>query len=260
MSAPAALACAAAAVVIGLPVVAAAAQLEARHTAAAAADAAALAAADAAAGWIDAEPCAVAGEVATAHGGTLVSCAVDASSGAARLRVASAAPIRAEGRARAGPEPLPAPGAGAATGWVWPAATRTVSQEFHDGLAIDLDVPSGSALASPNAGVVVFAGPDGGGIPAPCQANPGWWRGPNVSVVIRHLVDGVAIYSSHNHVAPGSPESLGVRVGTPVAAGQQVARAGMSGCTSGPHTHFTMSSTPTNAFPDLNPFDYLGQP
>ncbi|QYM77101.1 M23 family metallopeptidase [Leucobacter luti] len=263
MSASVVAACAAAAVILGLPVVAAAAQLEGRHRVAVTADAAALAAADAATGWIDADPCTVAGEVAAGAGAELVSCVVTQSTGEARVVIArGTAALRAEGRARAGPVPLP-PGddsAAGESGWVWPAATREVSQGLHDGLAIDLSVPAGAELTSPRAGVVVFAGQDGGGIPEPCRANPGWWRGPNVTVVVRHSVAGQAIYSSHNHVAPGSPERLGIRAGSLVGPGQAVALSGMSGCTSGPHTHFTLSSTPTNTHPDLNPFEYLGPP
>lgn len=262
MSAPAVIACAAAAVCLGLPVVAAAAHLENQHRAGVTADAAALAAADALIGWSEAEPCDLAAEVAAAAGGEVAECAADSRTGEATVRVVlSAGPLRLEGRARAGPPPGSGSEApGAENGWVWPAAGRALSQGLHDGFAIDLDVPADGVLVSPNRGTVVFAGPDGAGMPAPCRTNPEWWRGPNFTVIVRHDLPGRAVYSSHNHVAPNSPGLLGIQAGSPVRAGQPVALAGMSGCTSGPHSHFTLASSPTNAFPDLNPFDYLGGP
>lgn len=262
MSAPAVVACAAAAVCLGLPVVAAAAHLERQQRADVTADAAALAAADALAGWSDAEPCELATEVVAATRGTIAACETDSMTGEARVRVTIGAAItRAEGQARAGPAVRIGGAEPSETGgWVWPAARRAVSQGLHDGLAIDLDVPAGGVLLSPRDGVVVFAGPDGAGIPEPCRVNPGWWRGPNSTVIVRHDVAGQTVYSSHNHVAPQSPGLLGIQPGASVRAGQPLALAGMSGCTSGPHSHFTLASSPTNAFPDLNPFDYLGSP
>ncbi|SJN11325.1 putative peptidase (putative secreted protein) [Leucobacter sp. 7(1)] len=262
MSAPSAVAVAAAAILLGLPVVAAAAHLEGKHRAAVTADAAALAAADALTGWADGEPCALAAEVAAAAQADLRECEVNQGTGEARVRVtAGSAPVRAEAGARAGP--LPPPNAGVspgAEGWVWPAAVRAVSQGLHDGFAIDLAVPAGAQLLAPARGVVVFAGADGAGLPEACRVNPEWWRGPNFTVIVRHdRPDGV-VFSSHNHVAPGSSAGLGIFPGVAVAAGQPLAAAGMSGCTSGPHSHFTLATTPSNAFPDLNPFDVLGTP
>ena len=262
VSAPALLGCAAAALCLGLPVAAAATHLEASHRAAAAADSAALAAADAASGWIAGDPCTLAHAAAEAHGAEIVSCEVDLPAADARVtarvaeipgaRVASAHAAGAGLGARAGPV--------AANGWAWPSSARGVTQGFHDGLAIDLAVSADGALFAPYDGTVVASGPDGAGIPTACTLSPGWWRGPNVTVMMRHEYEGRVLYSSHNHVAPGSPERAGVTAGSRVRAGQQVASAGMSGCTSGPHTHFTLSTHPGNAFPDLNPYDYLGEP
>ena len=105
MSGPAVLGCAAAALILALPVMTVSAHLEARHRAAGAADAAALAAADAAAGWIDAEPCAIAGEVADSAHARLTSCTVDAERAEAAVTVHIATPITVvSGRARAGPD------------------------------------------------------------------------------------------------------------------------------------------------------------
>ncbi|WP_125098695.1 M23 family metallopeptidase [Leucobacter chromiireducens] len=257
MSAPAAFACAAAALCLGLPVLAAANHLEAQHRAAAVADAAALAAADATSGWVAATPCELAEAVAHAQGGGLVRCDVETGLGEARVEVELAARLgTVTGRARAAP-PGPQREEGSSA-WVWPAAGRGVTQGLHDGFAIDLDVPLGGALLAPRAGTVVAAGPDGGPVPAACRAQPEWWRGPNVTVIIRHDDAGQPRYSSHNHVAPGSSAELGIAPGSRVRAGQAVARAGMSGCTSGPHSHFTIASTQRNAYPDINPFELLG--
>ncbi|MFV0432375.1 MAG: M23 family metallopeptidase [Leucobacter sp.] len=268
MSAPALIVCSVAVLGIGLPVVAASAHLEAQRYAAAAADAAALAAVDAAQGWIAGEPCALAAEVAGSMEAEIVRCDLEAGGAEARIVARVSAHLWSrEAAARAGVQ-ADAPVAGGAGergqvgpgGWAWPSAVRGITQHFHDGLSIDLEAPTGSALYAPYDGVVVMAGFDGGGVPAPCVANPSWWRGPNASVMIRHEYRGRVLYSSHNHVAPGSPQRWGVVVGSRVAAGQRVADAGMSGCTEGPHTHFTLSSRPSNAFPDVDPFDYIGQP
>ncbi|WP_053384729.1 M23 family metallopeptidase [Leucobacter celer] len=266
MSAPALLACAGAAFCLALPVIVASSQIEAEHRVAAAADAAAIAAADALGGWIDAEPCEVAHEVVAALEARLLRCLTDAVYAEARVEVELTAPLGvAEAAARAGPGA--ASGVDAApdgpvgsNGWAWPSDARAVSQGFHDGLSIDLAVTGEGALYAPYAGVVVLAGPDGGGVPEPCLAQPEWWRGPNFSVVIRHEYRERVLYSSHNHVAPASPQRFGLTPGSRVRAGQRVATAGMSGCTSGPHTHFTLSSSPVNAHPDIDPFAYIGPP
>ncbi|MGJ0203130.1 Rv3654c family TadE-like protein [Leucobacter sp. gxy201] len=264
MSTPAALSCALAVLVLGLPVLSAGAHLEARHRAAGAADAAALAAADAVNGFLVAEPCEVAAEVAAAVGTSIYACDVDALRGEARVTVRIGTVLGGVlARARAAPEAGPAivlAGVPGANGWAWPSGARAVTQGHHDGTAIDLAVGDDGLLYAPYDGTVVRVGGDGGGVPAACRSNPEWWRGTNHTVVIAHDVAGRKVYSSHNHIAPGSPESLGVRAGSPVLAGQAVAAAGMSGCTSGIHSHFTLSSTPSNASADIDPYEYLGPP
>ncbi len=147
-----------------------------------------------------------------------------------------------------------------ANGWAWPSHMRGVTQGFHDGYSIDLVSETGGGLYSPYDGVVMTAGGDGGGIPGVCVANPLWWKGENSTVIIEHKYQGLTLYSSHNHVEPGSPQSLGITAGTAVRAGQTVARSGMSGCTSGPHTHFTLASSNRNYNPDINPYLYIGNP
>lgn len=265
MSAPALLACAAAALCLGLPVLAASGHLEAKHRAANVADAAALAAADAASGWVagDIEPCALAEKIAVAAGASIVSCSLDPAVAGARVVVRTGAPIVAEAKAYAAAESREIwadTGTVGENGWAWPSNVRGITQGFHDGLSIDLAVAGEGTLYAPFDGVVIMAGPDGGGMPDPCRAQPGWWRGQNYTVLIRHEYQGAVLYSSHNHVVPDSSQQLGIVPGTRVVAGQAVAEAGMSGCTSGLHSHFTMSTKPVNAYPDLNPFAYIGSP
>lgn len=258
MSAPALLGCVAAALCLGIPVMAAGSHLVSAQRVTGAADAAALAAADSLTGWLAAEPCDAAAEVARGAGAHLKRCTPDPALGEVRVVLTVHTPIGAvEARARAGGVPPETPATGR---WVWPATAGGVSQGFHDGFAIDLSAPKGSALFAPYDAVIIAAGPDGGGMPRECRDNPGWWRGENETVMMRHDFDGRAIYSSHNHVSGGSTAALGLTVGSRVRAGQPVATAGMTGCTSGPHTHFTLSTRPENTLPDLNPFEFFGPP
>ncbi|MFD5600791.1 M23 family metallopeptidase [Leucobacter sp. NPDC058333] len=137
---------------------------------------------------------------------------------------------------------------------------RGISQGFHDGFSIDLVSATGGALYAPYDGIVLTAGGDGGGLPGVCAANPSWWHGENSTVIIQHNYQGLTLYSSHNHIELGSPASVGITVGAAVRVGQTVARSGMSGCTSGPHTHFTLATTARNYNPDVNPYPYIGNP
>lgn len=247
---------------LGLPIIAGATQLEADQRAAGMADAAALAAADAENGWIEGEPCTVASEVALAGGAELLKCEIVQGDAVVTARVA--APLGArEAAARAGPSGIPeqdeAIGDGAA-GWVWPSGVRGITQTYHDGLALDLAVSSGGELFAPFDGVVVIAGPDGGGVHASCEAHPDWWHGPNQVVLLRHEYRGAVLFSSVNHLEPGSSLIYGVIPGAKVVAGQRLGTAGLSGCTSGPHTHFTLSTQASNTAANLDPGDYIGRP
>ncbi len=263
MSAPATLVCAAAAICLGVPIIAASSHLEASHRAAGAADAAALAAADSAAGFLAGDPCDLAGAVTSAMSSELVSCELDPALADARVKVVADGPLGAvAASAHAGPPPSSAMPGGAigANGWAWPSSEPGITQGFHDGYSIDLRAVEGSPLYAPYDGVVVAAGTDSDGPPEKCVAEPSWWHGPNHTIIIRHSYRGEVLFSSHNHVAPGSTDAFGLSPGTAVRAGQPVALAGMSGCTSGPHSHFTLSTTPSNAFPDVNPYLYIGGP
>lgn len=101
---PVMLACAAVAVLCGVPVLLAAGLIDADRRAAGAADAASLAAADALAGRLEGEPCAVAARVAAAAGATLIECLSEPASGEARVRIEIETALGVAGsRARAGP-------------------------------------------------------------------------------------------------------------------------------------------------------------
>lgn len=146
-----------------------------------------------------------------------------------------------------------------ANGWAWPTGTKSINQGFHSGgLWVDLGSAGGGPLYSPYDGVVTstdrltF-------IPGVCRANPGWWRGPNQIIRIRHVYKGKTIYSQHHHMATGSPAKFGLRPGVRVTAGQQVGNEGMTGCTSGPHVHFGMG-TSDSYMANINPFVYIGRP
>lgn len=260
MSGPVLVGCVAAALCLGVPVLAAGSHLVTAQRVTGAADAAALAAADAVTGWLEAEPCEAAAEIARSVHASVERCDVDRAAGEAKVVLSIRTPIgQVTARSRAGGVALE-PANGGSGGWTWPAAATGVAQGFHDGLAIDLSAPLGSPLFAPYDGTIVALGRDGGDIPQVCLANPAWWRGENETVIMRHEYLGKVLYSSHNHIAQGSARRLGLSVGTNVRSGQPVATAGMSGCTSGPHSHFTLSTRPENSFPDLNPFAFVTPP
>lgn len=145
-------------------------------------------------------------------------------------------------------------------GWAWPTDTRVYASGYHDGYSIDIASSAGGPIFAPYSGTVVAVGGDGGGVPWVCRVNPGWWRGENQTVIIRHKYQGKTIYSSINHVARDSSRALGITPGDRVRAGDQVATEGMSGCTSGPHTHFLMKKTAGVYWGDLRPTKYIGKP
>ncbi len=104
MSAPVLIVGAVAMLALGLPVMSAASALETQQRAGAAADAAALAAADAASGWIEGEPCALAARVITEFRLEMATCETDADTGDARVVVRARTLFGSiEARSRAGP-------------------------------------------------------------------------------------------------------------------------------------------------------------
>jgi murein DD-endopeptidase MepM/ murein hydrolase activator NlpD len=84
---------------------------------------------------------------------------------------------------------------------------------LHTGL--DLDAAHGDPVAAAAAGTVTYAG---------------WKSGYGQTVVVTHDEYTATLY--------GHLSAIGVAVGTPVAAGQQVGQVGQTGVATGPHLHF----------------------
>ncbi|MBL1069075.1 M23 family metallopeptidase [Streptomyces sp. 7-21] len=121
-----------------------------------------------------------------------------------------------------------------AKSWVSPVADYALSASFaesgsrwaadHSGQ--DFAVPSGTEVRAVHGGTVVKAGGNGAG-DGPAYGN---------AVVIKHS-DGT--YTQYAHLS-----SVEVSVGQSVSTGQEIARSGNTGNSSGPHLHFEVRTTP----------------
>ncbi|QIJ63994.1 M23 family metallopeptidase [Streptomyces sp. JB150] len=121
-----------------------------------------------------------------------------------------------------------------AAGWVAPVKgyTKTASfaqngarwQSTHSGQ--DFAVPTGTKVVAAHGGTVVKAGGNGAG-DGPAYGN---------AVVIKH---GNGTYSQYAHLS-----TINVRIGQIVKTGQQIARSGNTGNSSGPHLHFEIRTSP----------------
>ncbi len=103
----------------------------------------------------------------------------------------------------------------------WPLANPELSSSFgtrwgrpHEG--IDMRAPTGTSVLAAAAGEVLYAGDK--------------VRGYGNMVVLQHAGDMLTVYA-HNSV-------LLVRTGDRIAAGQEIARVGSTGRSTGPHLHF----------------------
>ena len=123
------------------------------------------------------------------------------------------------------PKPTPRPASGGGGGgfvplsgsWAWPVPGGYVSQYFHYGhYGVDIADDYGSAIISPRAGTVIFAG---------WKSNGGGYQ-----VWISH---GNGIFSAHHHMS-----AVSVSGGDYVAKGSRIGRVGSSGWATGPHDHF----------------------
>ena len=90
----------------------------------------------------------------------------------------------------------------------------------------DFAVPTGTRVQAAHGGTVVKAGPNGAG-DGPAYGN---------AVVIKHDDH---TYSQYAHLS-----KVRVAVGQHVNTGQEIARSGTTGNSSGPHLHFEIRSTP----------------
>ncbi|MFF8939494.1 M23 family metallopeptidase [Streptomyces paradoxus] len=122
----------------------------------------------------------------------------------------------------------------AAPSWVDPVKKYTLSASFaqnggmwqstHSGQ--DFAVPSGTQVVATHGGTVVKAGGNGAG-DGPAYGN---------AVVIKH---GNGTYSQYAHLS-----KVTVRIGQIVKTGQEIAKSGNTGNSSGPHLHFEIRTTP----------------
>ena len=101
-------------------------------------------------------------------------------------------------------------------------------REFHNGL----DIPGGygTAIVAAEAGTVTYAG---------------WMNGYGYTIIIDHG-SGLTTLYGHN-------SSLVVKKGQKVSRGQQIAKCGSTGWSTGNHCHFTVSKNGSA----VNPHNYL---
>ncbi|MFC8915484.1 M23 family metallopeptidase [Streptomyces sp. NPDC047821] len=133
-----------------------------------------------------------------------------------------------------------------AASWVKPVNGYTLTASFNQGGAMwshkhsgqDFAVPVGTPVKAAHSGVVVKAGPNGGG-DGPAYGN---------AVVIKHAN---GRYSQYAHLS-----KVNVAIGETVKTGETIARSGNTGNSSGPHLHFEIRTTP-NYGSALNPAKFL---
>ncbi|MDN3058583.1 M23 family metallopeptidase [Streptomyces hygroscopicus] len=121
-----------------------------------------------------------------------------------------------------------------ADAWETPVSTYSIGAAFglagnlwsHNHSGQDFVVPSGTPVHAVHGGVVVKAGPNGGG-DGPAYGN---------AIVIKH---DDATYSQYAHLS-----RIDVRIGQTVTTGQQIGLSGNTGNTTGPHLHFEIRTTP----------------
>ncbi|WP_351231779.1 M23 family metallopeptidase [Streptomyces sp. NPDC002133] len=153
------------------------------------------------------------------------------------------AQAKAAAQAHVAVEPAAAKKAGS---WVKPVSRYTLTASFNQGGAMwshkhsgqDFAVPVGTPVKAAGGGVVVKAGPNGGG-DGPAYGN---------AIVIKHAN---GKYSQYAHLS-----KINVGVGQSVNAGKVIALSGNTGNSSGPHLHFEIRTTP-NYGSALNPATFL---
>ncbi|WP_030756261.1 MULTISPECIES: M23 family metallopeptidase [unclassified Streptomyces] len=130
--------------------------------------------------------------------------------------------------------------------WDKPLEKYTLSATFGKGGTMwshkhsgqDFAVPVGTPVKAAAAGVVVKAGPNGGG-DGPAYGN---------AIVIKHANN---TYSQYAHLS-----KIQIKIGQKVKASQRIALSGNTGNSSGPHLHFEIRTTP-NYGSAVNPVAFL---
>ena len=153
---------------------------------------------------------------------------------AAEVEAAKAAKAAAVKKAAAAKAAVKKAAKKATPSWVDPVKKYKLSASFaqnggmwqstHSGQ--DFAVPSGTQVVATHGGTVVKAGGNGAG-DGPAYGN---------AVVIKH---GNGTYSQYAHLS-----TVKVRIGQVVKTGQEIARSGNTGNSSGPHLHFEIRTTP----------------
>ncbi|WP_327284704.1 MULTISPECIES: M23 family metallopeptidase [unclassified Streptomyces] len=136
--------------------------------------------------------------------------------------------------------------AGKTVTWQKPVGTYTLSATFGKGGTMwshkhsgqDFACPVGTPVKAAHGGIVVKAGPNGGG-DGPAYGN---------AIVIKHANN---TYSQYAHLS-----KIQVRIGQKVTKGAQIALSGNTGNSSGPHLHFEIRTTP-NYGSAVNPVAFL---
>ncbi|MBA6436795.1 MULTISPECIES: M23 family metallopeptidase [Streptomyces] len=144
---------------------------------------------------------------------------------------AASAPSVSQAAAQA---PAPKAPAKAANAWETPVDKYAIGAAFglagnlwsHNHSGQDFVVPTGTPVHAAHGGVVVKAGPNGGG-DGPAYGN---------AIVIKH---DNATYSQYAHLS-----RIDVRIGQSVSTGQQIGLSGSTGNSTGPHLHFEIRTTP----------------
>ncbi|WP_405892379.1 M23 family metallopeptidase [Streptomyces sp. NBC_01527] len=135
-----------------------------------------------------------------------------------------------------------------ATSWEAPVSQYQLSASFgndgsrwaHKHSGQDFAVPIGTKVEAAHGGVVVKAGPNGGG-DGPAYGN---------AIVIKH---DNGMYSQYAHLS-----RIDVHIGQSVEKGQQIALSGNTGNSSGPHLHFEIRTT-ANYGSAVNPVAFLSK-
>jgi len=118
--------------------------------------------------------------------------------------------------------------------FIWPVVGQITSPfgkrggEFHSG--IDIAQSKGTPVYASNSGTVTFAG----------------WRGGYGNLVIINHGGGIETYYAHN-------STINVSVGQQVEKGQQIAKVGSTGRSTGSHCHFEIRVNGSA----VNPLNYL---
>lgn len=176
--------------------------------------------------------------------GAGVSMAAEATAAGNSSNTNAAASVAAQAKAQAAHAKQAA--AKKAAGWGDPVKNYTLSAGFGQGGNMwsqkhsgqDFAVPIGTQVNSVHAGTVVKAGPNGAG-DGPAYGN---------AIVIKH---DNGRFSQYAHLS-----KVGVKVGQKVSTGQEIARSGNTGNSSGPHLHFEIR-TSANYGTAINPVNYL---